>query len=796
LKRIDLVRDEAAATERVAWLEAENAALRRALARVGLDAERAAERHEGELSEARAGGVADAAGAGASAAEAGARHGREMAAGRADLAAAEGANEALRRANAELASNRAALREREERLRLIFDSATDYAIFSMGLDRRVTSWNEGAERLLGWSEDEIVGRPADAIFTPEDRAGGAPAEEAEGALRDGRAADERWHRRKDDTRFWANGLMLPLRDPAAGPGAPPLGLLKIMRDETGKRRAEEVLRESEARFRALTRASSDVLYRMSPDWAEMRQLCGGGFIADAKSPTRGWIEDYIQPVDRPLVRAAIDEAVRSKGVFELEHRVLRPDGGLGWTHSRAVPILDADGEIAEWFGAARDVSARKAAEEALREVEARQTFLLRLADTLRPLHDPEEVQAEACRLLGAYLGVAQVGFGEVDAAQERVTVRREWNDGRVPSVVGTWRLDDFGHAFAADLRRGATVAIPDIARDPRTDAPEVVAAYVGIGARAILDVPLVKGGRMAAMLFIHHPEPRPWSAADLGVVEETCERLWAAVERAHAEERLRASEARWRGLFERMHEGFMLCEMVYGPDGRAVDYCHLELNAAWGRLIGIPREAAQGRLVSEAIPGLDPFWIETYARVVEAGEPAHVERFVPGARPLVRGAGPPDRAGAVRRPVHGRDRAQAGRGAEGAAGGRTEPPRQEHPGRGAVARGPDRARRRGPALVLVGVPGAPDRARPGPRPADAEGLGRGAARRGGAGGAATEHRPGRGPRGHPGLRVGRAAGARAGVGFGAGAARTRHQRPEARRPVGPRRARGPRLPRR
>jgi PAS domain-containing protein len=98
-------------------------------------------------------------------------------------------------------------------------------------------------------------------------------------------------------------------------------------------RAEAALRGSEVRFRALARASSEVLYRMSPDWSEMRQLSGGGFLADAAAPTKGWLDDYIHPDDRPAVRAAIDDAIRRKGVFELEHRVRRPDGGLGWTHS-------------------------------------------------------------------------------------------------------------------------------------------------------------------------------------------------------------------------------------------------------------------------------------------------------------------------------------------------------------------------------------------------------------------------------------------------------------------------------
>ena len=134
-------------------------------------------------------------------------------------------------------------------------------------------------------------------------------------------------------------------------------------------RAEKTVRESEARFRALTTASSDVVYRMSPDWSEMRQLRGQNFIADTEKPDRNWLAVYIHPEDQAHVKSVINEAIRTKSIFELEHRVLRVDGTIGWTFSRAIPLLDDNGEIIEWFGAASDITARKVAEEALKASE-------------------------------------------------------------------------------------------------------------------------------------------------------------------------------------------------------------------------------------------------------------------------------------------------------------------------------------------------------------------------------------------------------------------------------------------
>ncbi|RYD36494.1 MAG: PAS domain S-box protein [Verrucomicrobiaceae bacterium] len=159
------------------------------------------------------------------------------------------------------ASKRAeeALRVSEERLRLIFENARDYAIFSMDPDRRVTSWNTGAARLLGYMEAEIMGHSADVIFTPEDRAAGAPQKEDETALREGRASNERWHVRRDGTRFWGSGVMMAMHD---GTGKT-VGLLKILRDQTRERQAFQELEAARAEAEAAGRAKDRFLAMLS-----------------------------------------------------------------------------------------------------------------------------------------------------------------------------------------------------------------------------------------------------------------------------------------------------------------------------------------------------------------------------------------------------------------------------------------------------------------------------------------------------------------------------------------------------
>ncbi|HWT80595.1 MAG TPA: PAS domain-containing protein, partial [Candidatus Methylomirabilis sp.] len=145
------------------------------------------------------------------------------------------------------------------------------------------------------------------------------------------------------------------------------GLVVTIIDIDRTKKGEAALQVSEDRYQALVAASAQALYRMSPDWSEMRQLDSRGFLANTESPNRGWLEDYIPAEDQPRITAAIQAAIGVKGVFQLEHRVRLRDGSVGWAESRAIPVVDAKGEIVEWFGAATNITARKKDEEELRQ---------------------------------------------------------------------------------------------------------------------------------------------------------------------------------------------------------------------------------------------------------------------------------------------------------------------------------------------------------------------------------------------------------------------------------------------
>jgi signal transduction histidine kinase len=131
-------------------------------------------------------------------------------------------------------------------------------------------------------------------------------------------------------------------------------------------RSESALQDIEQQFRAFVATSSELVYRMSADWRQMYNLSGNGLLRDTTQPISNWLESYIPEDEQAHVRAVINHAITSKSMFELEHRVNQADGGVGWVISRAIPLLDQQGNVVEWLGAANDITLRKTAEQQLK----------------------------------------------------------------------------------------------------------------------------------------------------------------------------------------------------------------------------------------------------------------------------------------------------------------------------------------------------------------------------------------------------------------------------------------------
>jgi two-component system CheB/CheR fusion protein len=166
-----------------------------------------------------------------------------------------------------------ALHRSEERYRLLVDSATEYAILMLDTDGRIVSWNPGAERIFGYNEDEILGEDVARLFTDEDLAAGALQREMGVAAETGHALNDRWHMRKDGSRFWANGVMEALHRPDGSLG----GFAKVLRDNTDRKRTEDELRQSEEQLRELNETLEE---RVQERTAQVRTLASTLAVAE------------------------------------------------------------------------------------------------------------------------------------------------------------------------------------------------------------------------------------------------------------------------------------------------------------------------------------------------------------------------------------------------------------------------------------------------------------------------------------------------------------------------------------
>ncbi|AZR23323.1 hybrid sensor histidine kinase/response regulator [Xanthomonas vasicola] len=256
-----------------------------------------------------------------------------------------------------------AVREAEVRNRQILDSVMDYAIIATDMHGRVTSWNEGARRILGWSEAEMLGQSLQRTFTPEDVERRQMLIEAAAALESGSGMDERWHVRKSGERFWANGSLMVLREETGEA----IGFVKVLRDRTAERLASEALQKSEWRLDALVRASSQSIFSASADWRQLRQLVGDGVLSEAVSATPHW-QEMVHPDDRARLADVLAQTTANRSGVDVEYRVLGADGRVGWTLMRAIPLLDEQERIAEWFGTSADITDKRVAEEQLRQL--------------------------------------------------------------------------------------------------------------------------------------------------------------------------------------------------------------------------------------------------------------------------------------------------------------------------------------------------------------------------------------------------------------------------------------------
>ncbi|HZA91097.1 MAG TPA: PAS domain-containing protein, partial [Gemmatimonadales bacterium] len=273
-----------------------------------------------------------------------------------------------------------------------------------------------------------------------------------------------------------------------------------------------------------------------------------GLPSDAEL-TYDRLENMFHPADLERVRQAISFGLRTRTPFNIDHRIIRPDGRIIRVQVQGGAVFEGDKPI-RIFGVVQDITEREKIREEIHLAQKRQEFLLQLNDQLRSLADPDGIMEATAQSLGRFLKVDCAGYGEVDDTRGIILVEREWSKGVISNEGRAYRLYDFLPTMMAELRQGRPIYVEDIRNDPRADNPEVQAAYSTINARSALAVPLLKDEKLTAILYMHSAEPRVWSTDDLALAEDVAERTWTAVEKARAEIGLRETDARFRLIAE------------------------------------------------------------------------------------------------------------------------------------------------------------------------------------------------------------------------------------------------------
>ena len=597
-----------------------------------------------------------------------------------------------------------ALRESEQRYRSLFEN-NQAGVFRTAMDGRVLDCNPAMARIMGFgSPEEVLTRSVlDFYFSERER-----NEFIERLGVTGRLSNyEMRLRRKDGSAIW---LMANVFSSAAIAGKPQI-IEGALVDITERKRAEEALRESEARFRRLT--ESNIFGIFVADDRGLIVEANAAFLEmlsyDEEDLRQGKVRwDRLAPAELAHVHVGIAQQLRTSGVsLPAEVEYFRKDGGR-------LPILISlvalDASASRALGFVLDLTGQKRAEEQTRIQSAAlesaangvviadrkgQIVWVNPAFTRLTGYAPSEAIGQSPRVLksGAHDSAfyqqlwntilsGQVWQGEISnrrkngtlyteemtitpvrnargeithfiavkqdiserkRAEEEIAFKTALLEAQSETTMdGILAVDGLGRVLLSNRRFAEMCSIPDALLESRDD-------------KKMLDAVLVQlkypDEFLARVKYLYaHPAEKSHDeielrdgrifdrySSPLQVANGKCYgRIWYfrdITESKRAEAALLASEQRYRLLFSQMLVGFVLFEVVYDENGSPIDHRYLEMNSAFERHTGLARDQVMGKTIREILPGIEPFWIETYGKVATTGESTHFEAY---AHPLQR----------------------------------------------------------------------------------------------------------------------------------------------------------------
>lgn len=454
--------------------------------------------------------------------------------------------------------------ESAELFHLIVENVTGYAIFMTDAEGIVISWNPGVERLLGYVESEIVGEPIAVIFTPEDRAAGVDVLEMETAKQTGRSEDKRWHLRKDGSKFWVNGKVMPIKND----DGTLRGFAKVMRDDTAQKLAEEKLAEANRHTESILSSITDAFYTFDRDlrYVYVNEATTRMFKLPEASFLGKTLFDLFPDVEGNIFHREIKLALKEQEPRVFENYYPPFDR---WFENRIYPTPNG----LSVFTA--EITVRK-------RVEQKWRLLTNLNLALQTLVDPNEIMARTARMLGEFLGANRCAYAEVEADEDSFRITGDYTS-ETFSIVGEFRMSAFGAEALQLMRKNKPYVVNDTEADTRTAANLEIYRQTGI--RAVVSVPLHKNGRFAAGMAVHQNQPRVWTRDEIELIEMVVNRCWESIERARTVKNLRESEARFRNMADNAPV------MIWITDADA--NCSY-LSQSWYKFTGQTAETASG----------------------------------------------------------------------------------------------------------------------------------------------------------------------------------------------------------
>jgi PAS domain S-box-containing protein len=282
------------------------------------------------------------------------------------------------------------------------------------------------------------------------------------------------------------------------------------------------------------------------------------------------------------IRPYLDRALAGEHI-EYELELALAGSGSRWIHVICTPESDPTGHVAGWVSSVTDITERKRVENALRESERLQRLLAHVGELATNVIETDELIAAIGERVALEFGASRCGFGRVNLETGQITVIGDYHGGGL-ALSPVYSIDDYPEGLRNDLYSGRTVVMEDLSTDPRT-ATRYETTYAPLGMRSHLSVPLHREGRWTGSFWISHRQPRQWTPAEAAAMRLIAERVWSVIDRAWAEDTLRASEERFRATFENAAVGIAHVSV----DGR-----WLRVNDKLCEIVGYAREQLLG----------------------------------------------------------------------------------------------------------------------------------------------------------------------------------------------------------